>query len=164
MEPKIEKILTKNQNGFRRNRSTLQILTIHRILEGLRANLEAALLSTSPRHLTPYTGKMEQTLFGYAALIITIAAIVMLYKNTKVKVRSPGGDTGYFNILAGVLQGDTLAPYLLIICLYSVLRTSIELMKENKQKIPGKNYYECRQHRWQSVSSKFTRPSRISAT
>ena len=38
IEPKIDNILRKNQNGFRRNRSTTsQILTIHRILEGVRA-------------------------------------------------------------------------------------------------------------------------------
>ena len=38
IEPKIENILRKNQNGFRRNRSTMsQILTIHRILEGVCA-------------------------------------------------------------------------------------------------------------------------------
>ena len=37
IEPKIEKILRKNQNGFRRNRSTTsQILITHRILEGVR--------------------------------------------------------------------------------------------------------------------------------
>ena len=37
-EPKIDNILRKNQNGFRRNRSTTsQILTIRRILEGVRA-------------------------------------------------------------------------------------------------------------------------------
>ena len=41
----------------------------------------------------------------------------MLYKNTKVKVHSPDGDTDYFNIVAGVLQGDTLTLYLFIICL-----------------------------------------------
>ena len=41
---------------------------------------------------------------------------MMLYKNTKVKVCSPGGDTDYFDIVAGVPQGDTLAPYLFIIC------------------------------------------------
>ena len=35
---------------------------------------------------------------------------MMLYKNTKVKVRSPDGDTDYFNIVVGVLQGDTLVP------------------------------------------------------
>ena len=42
---------------------------------------------------------------------------MILYRNTKVKVRSPDGDTEYFDIVAGVLQGDTLAPYLFIICL-----------------------------------------------
>ena len=37
IEPKIEKTLRKNQNSFRRNRSTSQILTIRRILEGVRS-------------------------------------------------------------------------------------------------------------------------------
>ena len=41
------------------------------------------------------------------------------------------GDTEYFDIVAGVLQGDTLAPYLFIICLDYVLRTSIDKIKEN---------------------------------
>ena len=58
----------------------------------------------------------------------TIAAITILYRNTKVKVRSPDGDTEYFDIVAGVLQGDTLAPYL---CLDYVLRTSIDKISEN---------------------------------
>ena len=35
----------------------------------------------------------------------------------QVKVRSPDGDTEYFDIVAGVLQGDKLAPYLFTICL-----------------------------------------------
>ena len=38
IEPKIDNILRKSQNGFRRKRSTIsQILTIRRILEGMRA-------------------------------------------------------------------------------------------------------------------------------
>ena len=37
----------------------------------------------------------------------------------------------YFDVVAGVLQGDTLAPYLFIICLDYVLRTSIDKIKEN---------------------------------
>ena len=61
----------------------------------------------------------------------TVAVIMMLYKNMKVKVRSPDGDTDFFDIVAGVLQGDTLAPYLSIICLDYVLWTSIDLMEEN---------------------------------
>ena len=52
-------------------------------------------------------------------------------RNTKVKVRSPDGDTEYFDIVAGVLQGDTLAPYLSIICLNYILRTSIDKIREN---------------------------------
>ena len=56
---------------------------------------------------------------------------MMFYNNTKVKVHSLYGDTDFFDIVAGVLQGDTLAPYLFIICLDYVLTTSIDLIKEN---------------------------------
>ena len=48
-----------------------------------------------------------------------------------MKVLSPDGDTDYFNIVAGVLQGDPLAPFLFIICLDYALRTSIDIMKDN---------------------------------
>ena len=61
----------------------------------------------------------------------TVAAITILYRNAKAKVRSPDGDTEYFDIAAGVLQGDTLAPHLFIIYLDYVLRTSIDKIKEN---------------------------------
>ena len=56
---------------------------------------------------------------------------MILYKNTKVKVRSPDGDIDSFDIVTGVLQGDTLAPYLLIIYLNGILQKTIDLMKEN---------------------------------
>ena len=64
---------------------------------------------------------MEQILFPYGLPEGTVAAIMMIYRNTKVKLRSPDGDTDYFDIVAGVLQGDILAPYLFIICLDYVL-------------------------------------------
>ena len=60
---------------------------------------------------------------------------MMLYRNTKVKVRSLDGDTDYFDIVARVPQGDTLAPYLFIICLDYVLRTSIDKITENGFKL-----------------------------
>ena len=47
---------------------------------------------------------------------------MIMYKNTQAFVRSPDGDTEFFDIIAGVLQGDTLAPYLFIIVLDYVLR------------------------------------------
>ena len=43
--------------------------------------------------------------------------------------------TDYFDIVAGVLQGDTLAPYLFIISLDYMLRTSIDIMKDNGFKL-----------------------------
>ena len=49
----------------------------------------------------------------------------------KVKVYSLDGDTDFFDIVACVLQGDMLAPYLFIICLDYMLPKSIDLMKEN---------------------------------
>ena len=48
-----------------------------------------------------------------------------------LKASSPDGDTEYFDIIAGVLQGDTLVSYLFIICLDYVLRTSIDKIKES---------------------------------
>ena len=67
---------------------------------------------------------MEQILVAYGLPKETVAAITILYRNTNVKVRSPDGDTEYFDIVAGVLQGNTLAPYLFIICLDYVLMKS----------------------------------------
>ena len=78
---------------------------------------------------------MDQILLAYGFPKETVAVIMMLYKNTKVKVRSPDGDTDYFDIVAGVLQGDTLAPCLFIILQDYVLRKSIDLMKENGFKL-----------------------------
>ena len=74
---------------------------------------------------------MEQILLAYGLPKETVAAITMLYRNTKVKVHSPDGNTEYFDIVAGVLQGDTLASYFFIICLDYVLRTSIDKIREN---------------------------------
>ena len=59
----------------------------------------------------------------------------MLYEKTKVKVRWPDGDTDYFDIVSGVLQGDTLATYMFIICLDYVFITSIDKMKDNGFKL-----------------------------
>ena len=73
-----------------------------------------------------HRGKIEQILLPYGIPKVTIAAITILYRNNKAKVRSLVGDTDYFDIVAGVLQGDKLAQYLFIICLDYVLRTSID--------------------------------------
>ena len=64
---------------------------------------------------------------------------IVWYRNilhlTKLKVRSPDRDTDYFDTVAGVLHGDTLAPSLFIICREYMLRTSINKIKENGFKL-----------------------------
>ena len=53
-----------------------------------------------------------------------------MYKGTKAKVISPDGETEFFQILSGVLQGDTLAPYLFVIVLDYVLRETFKGREE----------------------------------
>ena len=87
-----------------------QILTFCQIL-GVRAkNLEATILLVNFIKVfdSIHREKMEQMLLTYSLPQKNIVAIMMLYRNTKVK----DGDTDYFDIVAGVLQGDTLASYL----------------------------------------------------
>ena len=95
IEPKIDNILRKNQNGFQRNRSmTSQILTIRRILEGVQAkNLQATILFVDFTKVfdSIHRGEMEQILLAYGIPKETITAIMILYRNTKVKVRSLDG-------------------------------------------------------------------------
>ena len=79
--------------------------------------------------------RWRKILLTYGLPEETVAAIMMLYRNTKVKVRSPDGDTDYFDIVASVRQGDTFAPYLFITCLDCVLRTSVDKIKENVCKL-----------------------------
>ena len=110
------------------------IIFFVRILEGVLAkNLQATLLFVdfTKAFDSKHRGKMEQILLAYGLPKETVVAITILFRNTKVKVRSPDEDTEYFDIVAGVLQGDTLAPYLFIICLDYVLRTSIDRIREN---------------------------------
>ena len=58
-------------------------------------------------------------------------AVIMLYKNMKVMVSSSDDDTNFFDIVTGVLQGDTLEPHQFIIYLYYALQSSIDKIKGN---------------------------------
>ena len=107
---------------------------------------------------------MEQIFLAYDIPKETVAAIMMLYRNTKVKVRSPDRDTDYFDIVADVLQGVTLAPYLFIICLNYVLRMSIDKMKDNGFKLTKKEAEDTSHIQLHSATDKYTNPSRNPAT
>ena len=70
----------------------------------------------------------------------------------------PNRDIEFFDIVTGVLQGDTLAAYMFIICQDNVLWTSIDLLIENdfalkdkRQMISHRNYDRHRLHRSSST-------------
>ena len=95
---------------------TSQILTIRRILEGVRAKiLEATILFVdfSKAFDSIHRENMEQIFLTYDFPKETVAAIMMLYKNTKVKVCSPDGDTDYIDIVVGVLHISPIPVYYL---------------------------------------------------
>ena len=100
IEPKIDNILRKNQNGFQRNRSTTsQILTEGVCSKDLLATI--LFVDFTQTFDSIHRGKMEQILLAYGLPKETVTTIMMLYRNTKVKVCTPDGDTNYFNIVAG---------------------------------------------------------------
>ena len=48
----------------------------------------------------------------------------------KAMVHLSDDDINFFDIVTGVLEGDTLVPYIFIICLDYIRQMSIDLMKE----------------------------------
>ena len=59
--------------------------------------------------------------------------ISIMYEDTTAKVITSDGETETVNILAGVLQGDTLAPYLVVIVIDYVMRKALLGRKEKTE-------------------------------
>ena len=66
------------------------------------------------------------------AIVETIKA---LCTNAKATVITTDGETAFFGIKSGVLQGDTLAPFLFIIVLNYVLRLSLDSINDKGMQI-----------------------------
>ncbi|XP_014778525.1 uncharacterized protein LOC106875074 [Octopus bimaculoides] len=127
-----KKILHKSQNGFQRNGSTFaQILTDRNVIEGVCVrNLKAVLFVDFSRVFDLiHRGKMEEIRFAYGIPKETVNTI-MLYRNLQSIVCCPDGKNEFFDIVAGILQCDTLTSYLFIIYLDYVLCTSVEELND----------------------------------
>ena len=118
-----------------------------------------------------YSENTEEILIVYGLPKETVTAITLLYKNMKAMVCWLDSNTNFFDIVDVVLQGDTLEPYMFMICLDYVFQISIDLIKVNcfilkkgkKQMISYRNYDRCRVSSWSSTSCKYTYPNWISA-
>ena len=126
LQEKLDGKLRPNQNGFRPGRSTTShILALRRVIEGVKShNRKAIILYVDFRKAfdSIHRGKMFKILKAYGIPPRLLNAIITMYKNTKARIVSPDGETEFFEILTGVLQGDTLAPYLFAIVLDYVMR------------------------------------------
>ena len=71
-----------------------------------------------------------QILKAYGIPPKLLGAIAKMYENTRARVITPDGETDFFEIIAGVLQGDTLAPYLFAIVLDYVMRRALDDREE----------------------------------
>lgn len=135
IRPKIDEHLRANQNGFRPGRSTIgQILALRRLIEGIRSkNLTAVFtfIDFSKAFDSINREKMFKILKAYGVPPNLLKTIIAMYTNTTAKVISPDGETDLFEINMGVLQGDTLAPFLFVIVLDYAMRKAIQGKEEN---------------------------------
>ena len=133
--PHIDPLLRNNQNGFRSGRSTLsQILLLRRLIEEMsHCNRDLALVFVdfSKAFDSVDRNMMFKILKLYGIPSTIIEAIRVLYTDTSATVLSPDGETSPFDICAGILQGDTLAPFLFIIVVDYVLRMSVDKINDN---------------------------------
>ena len=65
-------------------------------------------------------------LYSYGIPKSIISTISTLHENTHARVLTPDEETGSFKITAGVLQGDTLSPFLFVILLDYARRTALK--------------------------------------
>ena len=114
--------------------ATSQILTIH-WFEGVNTKKKKYRnkigLQIFPRIPILYTEERKSEYLNYGFLEKTVTAVIIFYKDTKDMVWSTEYDTGIFDIIAGVLQLDTLVLFVFIIYVYMILRRSTYKMKEN---------------------------------
>ena len=134
IQPELDQHLRPNQNGFRPGRSTTShILALRRVIEGVKSNNLKAIITFvdfQKAFDSVHRGMMRNILTAYGIPEILVNTIMKLYQGTMAKVISPDGDTELFEILAGVLQGDTLAPYLFAIVLDYCMRMAVDGREE----------------------------------
>ena len=134
LQPKMDNFLRNNQNGFRPGRfTTTHILALRRLIEEFKAhNKKAIILYVDFRKAfdSIHKGKMLKILKAYDVPPNLLNPISLLYEDTKPKIITQDGDTDFFQIASGILQGDTLAPYLFVIVLDYAMRMTLDGREE----------------------------------
>ena len=109
-------ILSEGQEGFRRHRNTMRSLqSLLNVYENARLsnqNVYAVYIDYSNAFNTIDQDKLLQVLYDLGFANVAIDAVKNIYQGAVTKVKTPVGKTEAINVDRGVLQGDTLSPFL----------------------------------------------------
>ena len=130
IQPQLNPHLRPNQNGFRPGRSkTSHILGLRRIIEGVKRNDFKAIINFvdfNKAFDSIHRVRTMKIFSAYGIPVVIVKANSVLYDDTKATLLAPDDETDLFAILAGVLQGHTLAPYLFtIVVIDYVMRQAV---------------------------------------
>ena len=129
LQPIIDPFLRQEQNGFRPKRGTVQqILSLRRVAEEAiihQDDLITIFVDFKKAFDSVSRDALPKVLKAYNVPPLLISACCSMYIDTCALVITSDGPTDLFTTSSGVLQGDTLAPFLFILVLDWVLRTPI---------------------------------------
>jgi hypothetical protein len=125
----LDPFLRCEQNGFRPHRGTVtQILALRRVIEEARvhqSSLVVVFVDFRKAFDSVARGALPLVLRAYNVPQQLVSAIMAMHQNTTAAVMTPDGPSDLFSTSSGVLQGDTLAPFLFVLVLDWVLRTGL---------------------------------------
>ena len=129
LRERLEALILPWQAGFRPGRSTVeQIMCLRMCIDACRTrkrSIVAVFVDFSKAFDCVDRKALENILAFYNVHTSFIKAIMSLYTCTTACVRTTSGCTDEFDTTSGVLQGDTLAPYLFVIVMDYIMRTSL---------------------------------------
>ena len=124
------------KNSFRKGRSTTpQILALRRLIEELKISNKQAYIvfvDFSKAFDSVNRKAMLHILLNYGIPEETANAIANMCDNPSSFVQTLDGPTNEFFTTTGILQGDTLAPYLFGIVADCLLRQSVDTLKSKE--------------------------------
>ena len=130
LKPIIDPQLSQCQSGFRAGRSTTeQVMALRCAIYACRiTNMTASLVFVDFRKAfdTFHRSSIPVILSQYNVPTCLVSDIIQVYSDASACVSTELGPTEWFKTTSGVLQGDTLSPYLFIVLLDYALKKTLQ--------------------------------------
>lgn len=134
--PIILPYMRPNQAGFLPQRSTIQqAMALKMIIEHINHHKSLTGVVTFIDFVNAFPSitwvSIKAALEAYHVPEMLVNAILSIYHNHQTIVRTNDGDTAPFEPSAGVLQGDTLAPFLFDLVIDCIMRQAVDNQRHN---------------------------------